>query len=403
MSKPLDGIRVVELGTHVAVPAAARIMAEWGAEVIKVEGPAGDAWRYIGYAHGLPMKKDNNPNFQYGNSNKKDVCLNLKTPEGKEAMMKLLETADVFMTNTRLEALKKLGVDYDSIKKRFPRLIYAHLSGYGLEGPDCNSPGFDGAAFWARSGVLLEWTLEGDRPFKPCAGFGDNATGALFLAAVLAALHKRDQTGEGTEIEDSLYGTALWYNSLGVLKGEPCYGQKFPKTDMSFHTLTPLRQTKDGDWFLIQDTKYDKNVDKYLEFFHLEDMKGVEGMMTVKDSCKHPEVALKAYNEAFARTSTKDLEEFLTANDVPFCKLMNPNDVTKDEQAWANGYLATRTMENGSEVVMSTIPVKFSDCETTEFKLAPQLGENNAEVLSELGYTAEQISKMEESGAIAKK
>lgn len=140
MSIMLEGIRVVELGTHVAIPKASRVLSEWGAESIKIEPPKGEAWRTMGRLWNMPYTEDNNPILQSENANKKSLVLNLKDPDGKEALFKLLEQTDVFMTNTRPKALRKLGIDYESIRERFPKLIYVTLSGYGEQVPPRTTP-----------------------------------------------------------------------------------------------------------------------------------------------------------------------------------------------------------------------------------------------------------------------
>ena len=155
--RPLEGIRVVELGTHVAAPVIARLCADWGADVIKVESPKGEAYRTVGSAWKLPAAEDNNPIFQPHNMNKRSLCLNLKTDEGREALMTLLERADVFVTNTRVQALERLGIGYEQIKERCPQLVYAVCTGFGMEGPDRDGPGFDSASFWGRGGMMAEW------------------------------------------------------------------------------------------------------------------------------------------------------------------------------------------------------------------------------------------------------
>ena len=182
MNSPLEVLKVIELSTHVAVPKAARIMADWGADVIKVEPPRGEGWRVMGTAYALPCKDDNNPLFQSENANKKSIALNLKSEEGLGVLLKLLGNADVFMTNTRSRSLKKLGLDYETISSKFPKLIYAHFSGFGDDGPEKDRPGFDVGAFWARGGALVEWVLEGNTPSKPVPGFGDGASGSALLA-----------------------------------------------------------------------------------------------------------------------------------------------------------------------------------------------------------------------------
>lgn len=140
MSNHLEGIRVVELGTHVAVPKAARIMADWGAEVIKVEPPKGEPWRYVGPGYEMPAGPDNNPIFEVENINKKSVALNLKTPEGQAAMKTLIRSADVFITNTRTKALEKLGLSYEALREECPGLIYVHFGAFGQKGPGKGLP-----------------------------------------------------------------------------------------------------------------------------------------------------------------------------------------------------------------------------------------------------------------------
>ena len=152
MSKPLEGIKVIDLTTFVAAPVAARMLGDMGAEVIKIEHPKGDGWRGFGKGFNARFNDDENPIFDIYNSGKKLISINLKNTEGKEIMQKLLNDADVFVTNTRPDALKRLGLAYEDIKERYPKLIYAIVLGYGEKGPDAAKPAFDTTAFWARTG-----------------------------------------------------------------------------------------------------------------------------------------------------------------------------------------------------------------------------------------------------------
>lgn len=150
---PLAGVRVLELATVVAAPTAARIMAAYGAQVIKVEAPNGDLLRPLGTAHQLPAEDGNNPLFDLFNAGKELAAINLKTPEGMALFHRLLARSDVFITNVRMRSLEKMGLGYETLKEAYPRLIYAHFSGFGLTGPDVDRPGFDSTAFWLRSGA----------------------------------------------------------------------------------------------------------------------------------------------------------------------------------------------------------------------------------------------------------
>ena len=161
---PLEGLRVVELATVVAAPTAARMLCAYGAEVIKVESLRGDELRGVGKVKGAPYSDGQNPIFTVANSNKRLIAINFKTPEGMEALLKLIATADVFISNVREASLRRSGLDYDSLKGRFPELIYAHFSGYGPKGPSAADPGFDNTAFWLRSGPLADWQEKGASP-----------------------------------------------------------------------------------------------------------------------------------------------------------------------------------------------------------------------------------------------
>ena len=190
MPKPLEGIKVVELANYVAAPVIGRILADLGADVTKIEGKGGDTWRMTA-GNLTRTEQDELPVFDIFNVGKKSITLNLKDPKGKEVFFKLLEDADVLITNTRHQSLVKLGVDYDSIKERFPRLIYATLTGYGYEGPDCNAPGFDNIAFWSRSGFSADMTIDGpgSYPVNSRMAMGDTLAGTTLFGGVMTALY----------------------------------------------------------------------------------------------------------------------------------------------------------------------------------------------------------------------
>lgn len=147
-TKPLSGYKVIELSTFVAAPSCGRLLRDWGADVIKVESGKGDAWRYHGSTHRVTSTEEENPMFDLVNAGKKSVVVDLKSAEGKAVLYDLLSDADIFLTNTRAKSLRKLGLDYESLKERFPKLIYASVTGFGEEGPETDKPGFDLVAYW---------------------------------------------------------------------------------------------------------------------------------------------------------------------------------------------------------------------------------------------------------------
>ena len=202
MSGPMDGVRVVEIGVWVAGPAAGGILADWGADVIKIEPPTGDPARTFQRMLGGDMP--NNPIFELDNRSKKSIVLDLQTEAGREIALELIDRADVFLTNIRPNALERIGLGYDAVAARNPRLIYAIVTGYGLEGPDANRAAYDIAAFWARSGIASLLTAPGSDPPFQRGGMGDHSVGLSTAAAISAALFARERTGKGQMVSTSL-------------------------------------------------------------------------------------------------------------------------------------------------------------------------------------------------------
>ena len=403
MAKVLEGLRVVELSTHVAVPKVGRMMAEWGAEVIKIEPPKGEAYRStIPGLWKFPMQDDNNPLFELMNAGgKKSMCLDLKNPNALEAMYKLIGTADIFITNTRTKALAKLGLDYETLKVKYPKLIYGVLTGFGEVGPEKDRPGFDITSFWARSGVLMDWTLEGNTPPKPTPGFGDCATASILLAGLLAALRSRDLTGEGSYVTTSLLGTALWYNDTGVLCGQPQYQKCLgvgPKPRIPDRPLNPLYKTKDGDWILSSVPEWTLKAPRVMRVLGMDEYIDDPRFADAVVSREHSPELVPMFDEAFARTDTETVLKGFEENDINHSKLSTIDELYKDEQAWAIGSYSEMTLRCGDKAIYSRPPVKFSAMEQDELKWAPLLGEHSVEILAELGYSAEEIEKVTGEG-----
>jgi formyl-CoA transferase len=217
MTEPLlQGIRVVEAAMVMMAPSVGSILADMGAEVIKVEPPdGGDTLRQFHKLKGMPESDIPYPFLQL-NRNKKSVAVDLKTDEGIEIFHKLLETADVFISNVRPQALMKLGLDYESLKDTYPKLVHATGLGFGEEGPDAHRPGYDATTYWARSGMeSTVFPLEGWLGPTP-PGSGDLPTGLALFGGIMTALFNRERTGKGTNVTVSLMATGAWANSALV-------------------------------------------------------------------------------------------------------------------------------------------------------------------------------------------
>jgi crotonobetainyl-CoA:carnitine CoA-transferase CaiB-like acyl-CoA transferase len=203
MAGPMEGIKVVELGVWVAGPAAGGILADWGADIIKIEPPTGDPTRMFGRMLGI--EDGVSPPFEMDNRGKRSIVLDLTTDEGRSIALELLSEADVFLTNVRPAALRRVGLDFETVADRNPRLVYGLITGYGESGPDADRAAYDVAAFWARSGLAHLLTRPGDTPPFQRGGMGDHAVGMTLAAAVCAALVARTRSGKGQLVSTSLY------------------------------------------------------------------------------------------------------------------------------------------------------------------------------------------------------
>lgn len=401
MSRPLENITVLELGTHMAIPLAARMLSDWGASVIKVEPPHGEAWRTIGRSYGVPFEPDNTPVFQTPNANKKSIAMNLKTPEGREIMLRLLKKTDIFLTNTRLRSLKKLGLDYDTLKEACPNLIYAHFSAYGNDGPDKDRPGFDLAAFWARGGMPVEWTQAGHPPFRPMPGFGDSTVSPSIVSAVLAALYHRRETGIGEYIETSLYACALWYNNLGVVVSQPKYGNIYPRS--KYDQTAPYNtvfKSQDGMSFIFSIPNWNQVSERFLHAIHLDEYLNDPRFITLEGAKEDMQTVMDALDSAFRSMTSDEIRAMFQEQDFVFEEFSNPSNITTDQQAWENGYLESVELECGEDVVLANNPLRMQNVDTTPFGLAPQLGRDSQAILADLGYDRQIIDSYLENKII---
>ncbi len=402
MRKPLEGIKVVDLTTFVAAPVAARMLGDMGAEVIKIESPKGDGWRGFGISFNRRFNDDENPIFDIYNSGKKLISVNLKSDEGKEIMWKLLDDADVFVTNTRLDALKRLGLAYEDLKERYPKLIYALVLGYGEKGPDAAKPAFDTTAFWARTGFPRDMSPLTDSyiPLTSPSSVGDTVTAYNLTMQICAALLGRERSGRGECVKAGLYHTGIFTMGTMEIATQKPWGMEYPRARNWSAQPSGCWETKDGEWFYAATGDVPTNLPKIFKMIGRPDLVGDERYATLKARAESNGEFYRLLRDAF---KTKTLDEWLKlANeyDLPFVRMNHFSDVTTDEQAWANGYLEYMTCPNGETLTMPTPPIEMESVGEIVTKPAPKVGGDTEEVLLKMGYTKEQIAAMEESGAV---
>lgn len=397
----LKGVRVIDFTTHVAAPCCTRIMADWGADVIKVEGRGGEGYRVFGASLGVPVKDDKNPIFEAENADKRGIALDLKTPAGIEVMLKLIATADVFVTNIRMDALKRLGLDYESLSAKFPRLVWGHVSGYGLYGKEASRPGFDVVAYWARGGMLRDIPVSGSPPITAPIGVGDHTTGLALLSGICAALLKARQTGIGNKVCVSLYNTAIFANGVMIISSQ--YGDSYPKS--RYEPATPLinsYQTKDGVWLALCILSYEKMFPRLCKILCIEELSEdcrYNSAISVKEENRTEELC-KVLEAAFLKFDSRYLFEKLEEADITFERCRHFEEVSRDLQAHENHYFDTVYYSDGTSVQIPATPVQFSCGEELSGFATPAVGEHNLEILTELGYSDEQIAKMKAIGSV---
>lgn len=400
---PLENVRVVELATYLAATTCARVMADWGAEVIKVEPIKGDVYRRVGGPTQLaPITQTANPAFDNHNSGKKYVSLNLRSAEGMEALHRLLETADVFVTNNRPDALEAMHLDYDSLKEKYPKLIFAHVLGYGEEGPDRNKPGFDFTAFFARSGILADLAPAGGPPCSVVTGMGDHAVSIALVGGICAALYRRTVTGRGEKVDCGLLQVGCFLLQAPIQSGY--YGRVMPRTRMKPNQANSnTYQCSDGEWIFVTAMDYVRNFPTLCnEVINRPDLLKDPRFADQASYFKHTTELVEIYDEIFKTKTQDEWCELLTKADIPCERLQHFRDLPTDPQVLANHYLYEHTYEDGTKTVFANAPIHFGsiDYANYRFQTSGPIGCDNDEVLQGVGYTKEEMERLRAEGNI---
>ena len=394
--RPLAGVKVVELASFVAGPCCTRFFADQGADVIKIEPLTGDGIRYASFTEGRPDLPEENIVFDIENGNKRGIAMNLKEPKCFEVLIKLIGNADVFVTNWRPKALERMGLDYESLKKKRPKLIYGSVTGYGDKGPDKDLPGYDFSAFFARSGMLGSLYEKDTMPMNLIPSVGDRQAGMFLAAGLLAALYKAEKTGMGEKVSISLLGTAIFVQGTMVETAQ--YGLfRYPlhKRD-SPNPLTCCYKTKDGRFIQLampvisMFPSLAKALDKE------------EWLSDQRFSKLNAESAHLFYDSLAARIveyTTDEIIEALKREDVPFSLAQVWTEVLEDEQAWADDCFLKTDYPSGTRTLVRN-PVHFEEAGLPDFVKSPRIGQHTGEVMKELGYSDAEIQEFLTAGHI---
>lgn len=404
MEKSLTGIKVIQLANFVAAAATGRYLADHGADVIIIEAKQGDALRFTEEQEGRPQDMYENTTWEYLNGNKRCISLNTKTPEGMEALLKLLEGADVLLTNWRQGALERAHLDYDTLKVKFPRLIYAAILGYGKTGPDKDLPGYDFTAFFGRGGYTENLRRRGGPAITMIPGLGDNNVGLMLALGIVTALINRSKTGKGDYVSASLYETAIFNQSIMLLSAQ--YDGQAREYPLSIYdNRNPLNHayiTSDDRLIQCAMPDYNRRFEYFCQALGLQDMLDSgkffpQAHMIEEDNIKECIDSIQVW---FSAHTKAEADAFLTEKDIPHSICYSWEEILADPQANAIGAFYDCTCPNGVVRKVTHTPVRMDSEDDLGSGTAPLIGEQGREILQEVGYTDEQINGMLESGAM---
>jgi crotonobetainyl-CoA:carnitine CoA-transferase CaiB-like acyl-CoA transferase len=392
----LSGVRVVDCGTYIAGPAAAVVMSDFGAEVIKIERPPyGDPYRYLSLVPGMPASP-----LPYcwilDGRNKKSVALDLNHHAAREALIAIIRSADVFISNYQGPLVQKFRVAYHDLAPHNPRLIYAHLTGYGQTGDDCDQPGYDMTAYWARSGLMQTMHNADAEPSPSPAGFGDHPTSMALFGGIMLGLYRRAITGQGMNLTTSLMANGAWANACNIQAA--LVGAEFPPKSTRSTTANPIVNhyvTRDRQRFITccLDPKKDwPNLCRALDHPELIDD---PRFRTPELRRAHGPELVATIDASVGSKDMAEWKEILRRNDVIWGPVPGTQQAALDPQMEANGVFAE--IEPGLRTVSN--PLTVAGVEKVKPRMAPTVGQHTAEVLLSVGLTKEAIQEMCARGA----
>jgi crotonobetainyl-CoA:carnitine CoA-transferase CaiB-like acyl-CoA transferase len=404
MTAPLSGVRAVEVATHVFVPMAGAVLSEWGAEVIKIEPPAtGDPYRGL-VTQGLHrLHSGVDPSFQQANRGKRSVSIDLKHPDGRQLLSRLVEQADVFVTNLRPDARRRLRLDVDDIRADNRSIIYVRGTAFGSRGPDSARGGYDSGSYWSRSGMQDVLSPPGAAwPTSARAAFGDVVGGLSIAGAISTALYQRAAKGEPSVLDASLLASGMWQLQTDITYGTLEGPGPRPVAPERYAAPNPLMlpyRTADGRFVSLMMLAPDRNWADLCKTLGQPEMAMDARFVDMAARRRNARACVDWLDGVFAERDLEEWRRVLAEFEGEWAPVQRPYELHQDPQVRANGYIAQVDVGNGASIPMVVTPVQFDEQPGRPTR-APEHGEHTEEVLLELGLSWDEISALKGRGAI---
>jgi crotonobetainyl-CoA:carnitine CoA-transferase CaiB-like acyl-CoA transferase len=401
MTEPLfAGLKVIDCATYIAAPTAATVLADYGADVIKITAPGeGDPWHNLYNRPGLPQSEHNYP-WLIDNRNKRGLSLDLKHTEGRAVLERLVSQADVFITNIPLPARERLRIRYADFAETCPRLIYGSMTAYGEEGPESGKTGFDITAYWGRSGLMDQVRADASvMPARSVAGQGDHPTAMALYSGIVTALWKRDRTGQGSEVRANLLASGMWANAF-LVQAALCGATipQRPPREQTSHALGGTYRTMDGRYLMLALTSEARQWPALAEAIGRPDLLADPRFADIATRRQNAPSLLHILDTAFAERTLADWRPLLDAGSLTFGIVGTVEEVATDPQALAAGILRPLA-DTGMMTVDS--PFTITGEAKVPVTVAPGQGEHSSAILRDAGYSETEIEALRAAGAIS--